>query len=87
MTLPRDQILEQALALPPEDRVVIADALEESLRSGALVTPEVAAAWAVEIQRRLEEYDLGETEAVSADVFLEEARQSLLEHRARKAQQ
>lgn len=82
----RDQILEQALALPPEDRAFVADALEQSLSTGGCATPEIAAAWAVEIKRRLEAYDRGEMEAVDGDTFLEDAHKSLLEHRARRAQ-
>jgi putative addiction module component (TIGR02574 family) len=86
MSTQRDHILEQALALPPEDRFIVADALEQSLSDDTFDSPEIAAAWAVEIERRLAEYDRGETTAISSDVVLENARKLLLEQRARKAQ-
>ena len=43
---PRDEIVQQAMALPPEDRAYVADMLEQSLSGGGFATPEIAAAWA-----------------------------------------
>jgi putative addiction module component (TIGR02574 family) len=60
----REHILEQALSLPPVDRAFIADALERSLATGDFASPEIAEAWAQEIERRLAAYDRGEIKAV-----------------------
>jgi putative addiction module component (TIGR02574 family) len=80
----RDQLAQQALSLAPEDRAYIADKLEQSLTTGGFATPEIAAAWIAEIERRIEAYERGEVEARPADVVLERIRQSLKDRRARK---
>ncbi len=84
MTTQRDDILEQALALPPVDRAIVADALEQSLCSDTFASPEIAAAWAAEVERRLAAYERGEMTAVDADVALKNIRKRLAERRARK---
>jgi len=81
----RDQIVQQALALPPEDRTWVADVLENSLSGGAFATPEVAAEWAAEIDRRIAAYDRGETHGADAQVVLERLRARLAAHRSRRA--
>ena len=78
----REQIVEQALSLAPEDRAYVADALEQSLTSGGFASPEIAEAWAEEIERRLAAYDRGETKAVDADVALDRLRRQLAERLA-----
>lgn len=80
-----DQILEQVLALPREERVVLADALEVSLSNDGFATPEIAAAWAVEIKRRLDAYERGEMTARPVDEVMEEIRTTLAERAARRA--
>jgi putative addiction module component (TIGR02574 family) len=79
----RDQIVEQALSLAPEDRAYVADALEQSLSSGSFASAEIAAAWAHEIERRLAGYDRGEIKAVDADIVLERIRQHLAEQKSK----
>jgi len=81
----RDQILEQALALGPEDRAYVADALEQSLGGGQFASPEIAAAWAEEIEHRIAAYDRGEMQAAGIDVAMERIREHLHDHRRRKA--
>lgn len=81
----RDQIVEQALSLAPEDRVFLADALEQRLSNGSFASPEVATAWAEEIERRLAAYDRGEVNAGDADAVLVRIREQLAERRAREA--
>jgi hypothetical protein len=49
----RDQIVEQAMPLSPEDRIFVADALEQSLAGEGFATPEIASAWAAEVERRI----------------------------------
>ena len=80
----REQIAQQALALPPEDRTYLADVLEQSLTHGEFATPEIAAEWGAEIDRRLAAYDRGETQGVDAQTALERLRARLVEHRSRK---
>jgi len=86
MTL-RDQIIQQALTLPPEDREYMADLLEGSLPVGEFRTEEIADAWSQEIDRRIAAYDRGETTAVDFDVALDNMRHALETHRANKAAQ
>ena len=57
-----------AASLSPKDRSRLVDVLLESLHEPAIA--EVEAAWQLEIERRLAEYDLGETNSIDAkDVF------------------
>lgn len=80
----RDEIVEQALALPPDDRAFVADAIAQSLTSGGFASPELAAAWATEIEQRLAAYDRGDVKATDLDVAMNRIRQHLAQHRARK---
>jgi putative addiction module component (TIGR02574 family) len=84
MTL-REQVLQDALALPAEDRAFVAAQLDQSLPHGEFASPEVAAAWTAEIDRRIAAYDQGEAHAVEADESLTRMRRFLAEHQARKA--
>jgi len=59
----RDELAEQALALPVEDRAYLAEVLDRSLTQEGLATPEIAQAWLVEIERRSAAYDRGEMPA------------------------
>jgi putative addiction module component (TIGR02574 family) len=83
MTL-REEIAQQALSLAPEDRVYLADVLEQSLASGSFATAELEAAWSAEIDRRIEAYDRGEVQAVDFETALARIRQHLADHRSRK---
>lgn len=80
----REQILQEALALPPEDRVFVADQLEQSLSHGEFASPEISAAWNDEIERRLAASDRGETQSAEIDAALEGMRRLLADHRSRK---
>lgn len=82
----REQVLQDALELPPEDRVFVADRLEQSLSRGEFASPEISAAWNDEIERRLAAFDRGEVEAVDADSAVERMHRFLADHRARKVQ-
>ncbi|MBL9125627.1 MAG: addiction module protein [Planctomycetaceae bacterium] len=84
MTTQRDQLVEQALALPPEDRAYVADALEQSLTHEGFALPEIAAAWAAEIEQRLAAYDRGEVQADAADLALERIRRQFETYRSRR---
>lgn len=60
---PRDQVLQQALSLAAEDRAYVAEALEDSLTPNDFATPEIAAAWFAEIERRALACEQGEMPA------------------------
>ncbi|TWT31557.1 putative addiction module component [Blastopirellula retiformator] len=68
------------MELPPEDREYLADMLEQSLPHEEFRTPEIADAWAREIDRRLGAYDRGETKAVGFEEALASMRQALEAH-------
>ncbi|MEI8379450.1 MAG: addiction module protein [Planctomycetota bacterium] len=78
----REALLQDALLLSPGDRALLVDALEESLNHGEFATPEIAAAWSEEIDRRLAAYQRGETKALTVDQALDHIRHSLDECRA-----
>ncbi len=59
----REEVAQQALTLPVEDRAYVADIIEQSLGRGEFATPEIAAAWMAEIERRAQAYERGETTA------------------------
>ena len=67
----QDQVIELAQrgkALSRDERSRLVDLLLESLHEPAIA--EIEAAWEVEIERRLAEYDRGEVKSVDAeDVF------------------
>ena len=56
-------LLNQALALPPEGRAALADRLLESLDCEP--DPEATALWDEEIARRMKQLDRGEVQIVS----------------------
>jgi putative addiction module component (TIGR02574 family) len=80
----REEIVQQAMTLAPEDRAYVADALEQSLTSGQFATPELAEAWAAEIERRIAAYDRGDMPASDMQTALDRIRQHLSNHRGDK---
>ena len=58
-------ILQKALALPADERAVLASRLLDSLDSST--DGEIEAAWADEVQRRIAAYDRGELESISLE--------------------
>jgi putative addiction module component (TIGR02574 family) len=80
----KDEILEQALALPVKDRAELAARLLRSLDDGYeqdLSPEEWEAAWAEEIRRRSEQYHAGQTAARDWDEALTDMRRRLEEGR------
>jgi putative addiction module component (TIGR02574 family) len=72
-----EELLEQALQLPSNEKEQIARALYESLAAEedeGEDPAEVEAAWADEIQRRVEEIRTGAVETIPADVVMAELR-------------
>lgn len=76
MTL-RDQIAEQALALPPEDRDFLAALLEESLATEGFATLELASEWVAEVKRHVAACDRGETKALDLKTAMQSMREEL----------
>lgn len=60
-----EAVSEDALLLPPEERLELAHRLLESVES--IPNPDVEAAWASEIARRIARYKAGETKAIPAE--------------------
>ncbi|MBS0209156.1 MAG: addiction module protein [Planctomycetes bacterium] len=81
----REQIAQQALALNAEDRMYVADVLEQSLSNDGFATPEIAAAWSAEIERRLAEYERGEVKGLDADEVLVRLHERLAAFRKQQA--
>ncbi len=79
-----EAVLSEALQLSPDDRARLIDELEASLDPKGFATPEIAAAWSAEIDRRIASYDRGETKTVSFEQAIENSRRSLEEHRSRR---
>ena len=70
MSATSDQILQQALALPPEER---AELLEQLLAAFQGPTdPELDKLWVSESHDRLDAYDRGKLTAIDAEEVLEE---------------
>lgn len=69
------------LALPPTDREFIAERIDEThdqetdFSQGVFATPELAQAWAYEVERRIDMIDKGLVKPLPADIALREARE------------
>ena len=81
----RDHVLQQALALPPEDRAFLADRLDESLSKGEFASAGIAAAWTAEIDRRIAAFERGEVQSSDSEAAIERMRLYLAEHLRRKS--
>jgi putative addiction module component (TIGR02574 family) len=66
-----DELSRKARALPPEERVRLA---EELLATVQEVDPEVEAAWDEEIKRRIAEIDSGKAKLIPAEEVFAEVR-------------
>ena len=66
------ELAERGKALAPDDRSRLVDLLLDSLHEPRIA--EVEAAWEVEIERRLAEYDRGEVQAIDAEEVFAKAR-------------
>ena len=63
----------EALKLPPEERVLLADHVLASLRQ----QDEVEEAWGVEVDRRLAEVEAGDVSLIPVEQAIQRARQAL----------
>ena len=69
MVITRETLTNEALTLPPDQRMTLARQLLESVEP--VQTPEVAAAWEAEIARRIARYRSGESVPVPASQVFE----------------
>jgi len=72
MSLTLDQITDEAMQLPAESRVLLADKLVESLDSEEL--DEIRRLWAAEAIRRRDEIRSGRVKAIPGEQVLDEVR-------------
>jgi putative addiction module component (TIGR02574 family) len=72
MSASSEQILRDALALPPEQRAELVERLLATFQSP---DPHLDELWAREAQDRLDAYDRGELKAVSVEEVLNKTRQ------------
>lgn len=73
------EILEEALDLTEDERIELADALEDSTLSPE--EREVKAEWDAEIKRRIDAHDAGLTVGIPAEQVMEEVQAKLREVR------
>ena len=83
---PREQILQEALALPPDDRAFVVDQLEQSLDKGGFGFTGNCRRLAQEIGQRVAAYDRGEIQSEDADVVLQRMRHFLAKRRRPKVE-
>ncbi|MFO1019699.1 MAG: addiction module protein [Planctomycetales bacterium] len=85
MSTPED-LTQQALALPPEERAMLADMLEQSLYADETTKEEFSAFWTAELDRRLASYRQDPSRAVDAKTALAEIQKRLEARRAGKSE-
>lgn len=84
MMLSRDDVLQQALALPPIDQAYVADVLERRLAKGPCTSSDIGEAWSNEINLRMTAFDRGESSAIDFEKSLEHLQQAIAERRSRQ---
>jgi uncharacterized membrane protein len=80
----REEVLAQALALPPADQAFLADMLEQKLADEDCSSLAIGEVWSHEINRRIAAYDRGETTSLGFEEALDRVKQALAEHRSRR---
>lgn len=79
----REEVFKKALEPSPEDQEILRIPLDERLNTpeqaanGVFTTPELAAKWSAEIDRRIEAYQRGEMKAQDSDTVMQELRNYL----------
>ncbi len=73
MSASSEQILKEALALPPQERAELVEQLLATFQSPP--DPNIDDMWAREAEDRLDAYDRGELKAVSAEEVFKRIRQ------------
>jgi hypothetical protein len=78
----REQLADQLLSLPAEDRIYLLTALQHSLEGESTVDDDVASAWAGEAERRIAAYERGESQAMEWRAALDQIREQVAERLA-----
>ncbi|WP_110766431.1 addiction module protein [Planctopirus hydrillae] len=86
MTL-RDQILQQALTLPFEDREYLAEQLGDSLQAGRFATEEIGKSWSQEIDQRIAAFDRSESTTIELDTAVQKMRDAVAAYQNHRAAQ
>ncbi|MFO0940832.1 MAG: addiction module protein [Pirellulales bacterium] len=79
--LSREDVLQQALALPPSDQAYVADMLESQIAGQPSISPESAELWSNEIDRRVAAYERGELASIEFEQSLQQLRVAISQHR------
>lgn len=69
MSARTNEILEEVLGMPPEERAELVDSILVSLEPS---DPKILELWAIEAEDRVAAFERGEIEAVSAESVFEE---------------
>jgi len=86
----REEILKQALELSLEDLEILRMQLDPTMivsansNEGTFATPELAAKWSAEIDRRITAYQRGEMKAQDSDTAMQELRNYLQDKNQRR---
>jgi hypothetical protein len=78
----REEVLQQALSLPPSDQAFVADMLERQIAEAHELPAEFGAAWAGELDKRIASYDRKETARLGFAESLNLLGQSIAGHRS-----
>ncbi|MCA9066970.1 MAG: addiction module protein [Planctomycetaceae bacterium] len=78
----RDDILQQALALPPSDQAFVADMLERRIAESQPAPEDLGKSWTREIDQRIAAYQRGEMASLDFADSLQLLRQSITDHRS-----
>jgi putative addiction module component (TIGR02574 family) len=79
MSLTREQIMTEVMALDPKERQALAQEIWETAINE--VPPDVEAAWMDECRRRIGQLDRGEVQAIPGEQVMREAREALRQRR------
>ena len=75
MGAPSSKIVDDVLSLPTDQRLALVDRILESLN--VATQPEIAALWAEEAERRIEQVEAGQVKPVPGEDVFKETRERL----------
>jgi len=73
MGAPSSKIVDDVLSLPTDQRLVLVNRILESLN--VPTQPEIAALWAEEAERRIEQIEMGQVKPIPGDDVFRETRE------------
>jgi putative addiction module component (TIGR02574 family) len=75
MDAPSSKIVDDVLSLPTDQRLVLVNRILESLN--VPTQPEIAALWAEEAERRIEQIEMGQVKPIPGEDVFKETRERL----------